>query len=91
MGACSTEDWAALSPAQSLSVIILGAQLYRLGLSLPEIAKLLGHVEISTTEIYAETDVEMAAEAMKRMIGNQPARKWDKLSEDDKLKFLGLK
>lgn len=68
-----------------------GAQLYRLGLSLPEIAKLLGHVEISTTEIYAETDVEMAAEALKRMIGNQPARKWDKLSEDDKLKLLGLK
>ena len=68
-----------------------GAQLYRLGLSLPEIAKLLGHVEISTTEIYAETDVEMAAEALKRMIGNQPARKWDELSEDDKLKLLGLK
>jgi site-specific recombinase XerD len=68
-----------------------GAQLYRLGLSLPEIAKLLGHVEISTTEIYAETDVEMAAEALKKMIGNQPARKWDRLSEDDKLKLLGLK
>lgn len=68
-----------------------GAQLYRLGLSLPEIAKLLGHVEISTTEIYAETDVEMAAEALSKMIGNQPARKWDSLSEDDKLKMLGLK
>ena len=68
-----------------------GAQLYRLGLSLPEIAKLLGHVEISTTEIYAETDVEMAAEALKRMIGSPPDRKWDKLSEDDKVKFLGLK
>jgi site-specific recombinase XerD len=68
-----------------------GAQLYRLGLSLPEIAKLLGHVDISTTEIYAETDVEMAAEALGRMIGNQPARKWDGLSEDEKLKLLGLK
>jgi site-specific recombinase XerD len=68
-----------------------GAQLYRLGLSLPEIAKLLGHTEISTTEIYAETDVAMAAEALKKMIGNPPARKWDRLSEDDKIKMLGLK
>jgi site-specific recombinase XerD len=68
-----------------------GAQLYRLGLSLPEIAKLLGHVELSTTEIYAETDVDMAAEALNKMIGHQPARKWDSLSEDDKLKMLGLK
>jgi len=68
-----------------------GAQLYRLGLSLPEIAKLLGHVDISTTEIYAETDVEMATEALGKMIGNQPVRKWDSLSEEDKLKLLGLK
>jgi len=68
-----------------------GAQLYRLGLSLPEIAKLLGHVELSTTEIYAETDIDMAAEALNKMIGHQPARKWDSLSEDDKLKMLGLK
>ena len=48
-----------------------GAQLYRLGLSLPEIAKLLGHVDISTTEVYAETDVDMAAEALQNMLGNQ--------------------
>ena len=68
-----------------------GAQMYRLGLSLPEIAKLLGHVDISTTEVYAETDVEMAAKALQKMVGNQPARKWDSLSENDKLKMLGLK
>lgn len=68
-----------------------GAQMYRLGLSLPEIAKLLGHEDIATTEIYAETDVEMAAEALKKMIGTQPSRKWDNLSEDEKLKLLGLK
>lgn len=68
-----------------------GAQLYRLGLSLEEIAKLLGHENTSTTEIYAETDLEMATAALRKMIGNQPAREWDQLSEDDKLKFLGLK
>lgn len=68
-----------------------GAQLYRLGLSLPEIAKLLGHEDISTTEIYAETDPEMAAEAISKMLGNQPVRKWDFLTEDEKLKILGLK
>lgn len=68
-----------------------GAQLYRLGLSLPEIAKLLGHENINTTEIYAETDVEMAAEALNKMTGDQPSRKWDRLSEEDKLKLLGLK
>lgn len=68
-----------------------GAQLYRLGVSLPEIAKLLGHEDISTTEIYAETDPEMAAEAIGKMLGKQPVRKWDSLTEDEKLKILGLK
>lgn len=68
-----------------------GAQLYRLGLSLPEIAKLLGHVDISTTEIYAETDVDMATEAMKNMIGAQPPKKWNGLSEEEKSKLLGLR
>ena len=68
-----------------------GAQLYRLGVSLPEIAKLLGHEDISTTEIYAETDPEMAAKAISKMLGNQPARKWDFLTEEEKLKILGLK
>ena len=68
-----------------------GAQLYRLGVSLPEISKLLGHEDISTTEIYAETDPEMAAEAISKMLGKQPVRKWDFLTEDEKLKILGLK
>jgi site-specific recombinase XerD len=66
-----------------------GAQLYRHGLSLAEIAKLLGHEDISTTEIYAETDVDMVADALAKMKSNQPVRKWDKLSENDKLKVLG--
>ncbi len=68
-----------------------GAQLYRLGVSLPEIAKLLGHEDISTTEIYAETDPKMASEAVSKMLGKPPVRKWDSLTEDEKLKVLGLK
>lgn len=68
-----------------------GAQLYRLGTSQVEIAKLLGHEDISTTEIYTETDIDMTAEAQKKMIGRQPVRKWDGLSEEEKLKVLGLK
>ena len=44
-----------------------------------------------TTEIYAETDPEMAAEAISKMLGKQPVRKWDFLTEDEKLKILGLK
>ena len=68
-----------------------GAQLYRLGLSLAEIAKLLGHEYISTTEIYAETDLEMVTAALKKLSKDQPVREWEKLSEDDKLKVLGLK
>jgi len=68
-----------------------GAQLYRLGLSLPEIAKLLGHEDISTTEIYAETDVEMIGNALKKAMPNQPVNKWEGLTEDEKLRVLGLK
>ena len=67
-----------------------GAQLYRLGASLPEIAKLMGHSEIRTTEIYAETDADMVAKAVSRTIGKQPARIWDSLSESEKLKVLGF-
>lgn len=67
-----------------------GAQMYRLGVSLPEIAKLMGHSEIRTTEIYAETDADIVAEVVGRTIGKQPARIWDTLSEDEKLKVLGL-
>lgn len=67
-----------------------GAQLYRLGASLPEIAKLMGHSEIRTTEIYAETDADMVAKAVSKTIGKQPVRIWDSLSEDEKLKVLGF-
>lgn len=68
-----------------------GAQMYRLGLSLPEISKLLGHSHLSVTEIYAETDEGIINKAIEDMIGNSPESKWNMLSEDDKLKVMGLK
>lgn len=67
-----------------------GAQLYRLGATLPEIAKLMGHSDIKTTELYAETDADMVSEAVSRTIGKQPVRMWESLSENDKLKVLGF-
>ncbi len=33
----------------------------------------------------------MAAEAISKMLGKQAVRKWDFLTEDEKLKILGLK
>lgn len=68
-----------------------GAQLYRLGATLPEIAKLMGHSDIKTTEIYAETDMDMVSKAVSNTIEKQPVRVWDSLSEHEKLKVLGFK
>ncbi len=67
-----------------------GAQLYRLGATLPEIAKLMGHSEISTTEIYAETDTEIITKAVRQTLGKQPVKAWDTLSEYEKLKVFGF-
>ncbi len=69
-----------------------GALMYRSGLSLPEIALLLGHEHTKTTEIYAETDADMVAKALTKTLGNQCAeKKWNSLTEEEKLKALGLK
>lgn len=68
-----------------------GALMYRNGLSLPEIAKLLGHEQLSTTEIYAETDIDMIRKAMDRIGNNDIDKNWNKLSEEERLKVLGLK
>ena len=66
--------------------------MYRSGLSLPEIALLLGHEHTKTTEIYAETDADMTAEALKKALGESSTeRMWDSLTEKEKLKALGLK
>lgn len=68
-----------------------GALMYRNGLSLPEIAKLMGHEQLSTTEIYAETDIDMINKALDKITNKDIDSKWETLSEDEKLKFYGLK
>jgi integrase/recombinase XerD len=75
-----------------------GAHLYRMGFSLPVIAKLLDHASLDTTEIYAETDSEMINEAFRTMEeslrshGNVPAtdKKWKTVDEETMAKLYGL-
>ena len=61
-----------------------GAILYRSGMSRAEIAKLMGHEQESTTEIYVETDVEMIRETLKRISGQKIKDDYEKLSEEEK-------
>lgn len=44
-----------------------GAHLYRMGFSLPVIAKLLDHESLNTTERYAETDTDMINQAFRTL------------------------
>jgi site-specific recombinase XerD len=74
-----------------------GAHLYRLGFSLPVIAKLLDHESLDTTERYAETDAAMINQAFKTMeeaeasSGSVPVSKeWKHLDEDALAKLYGL-
>lgn len=76
-----------------------GAHLYRLGLPLPVIAKLLDHESLETTEIYAQTDAGMINAAFRETedsLQNQnplqmKEKKWKKLDEDALAKLYGLK
>ena len=64
-----------------------GAILYRGGMSRAEIAKLMGHNQESTTEIYVETDVEMIRETLKRISGQKIEDDYENLSEEEKDKL----
>ena len=76
-----------------------GAHLYRLGFSLPVIAKLLDHESLNTTERYAETDTAMINQAFKT-IGEvesvsdthslQVDKKWKSIDEEVLAKLYGL-
>jgi site-specific recombinase XerD len=74
-----------------------GAHLYRMGFSLPVIAKLLDHESLDTTERYAETDADMVNQAFKTMeereasSGSAPvAKDWKCVDDDTLAKLYGL-
>lgn len=76
-----------------------GAHLYRMGFSLPVIAKLLDHESLETTEIYAETDSEMVNAAFRDMEDSlqkqnplhSKEKKWKQADEETLAKLYGLK
>ena len=74
-----------------------GAHLYRMGFSLPIIAKLLDHESLDTTERYAETDADMINQAFKTIeeyetsTGSMPvAKDWKCIDDDTLAKLYGL-
>ena len=74
-----------------------GAHLYRMGFPLPVIAKLLDHDDLSTTEIYAETDIDMINDAFEKVGSlrsneNNPSaeKKWKQLDDEAVALLLGL-
>ena len=75
-----------------------GAHLYRMGFSLPVIAKLLDHESLDTTERYAETDFDMVNQAFKTVEMAElslsdttpPDKKWKSVDETTLAKLYGL-
>ena len=75
-----------------------GAHLYRMGFSLPVIAKLLDHESLNTTERYAETDSDMINQAFKTIAeaeaastGAKPTeKKWKSADEETLARLYGL-
>lgn len=64
-----------------------GALLYRNNMSKAEIAKLLGHEQESTTEIYVETDVDMIRDSLKRICKDDQEDLFMSLNSDEKKKL----
>lgn len=75
-----------------------GAHLYRLGFSLPVIAKLLDHESLDTTERYAETDADMVNQAFKTLDASETDssnsvpvdKEWKVADEDTLARLYGL-
>jgi len=75
-----------------------GAHLYRMGFSLPVIAKLLDHESLDTTERYAETDADMINRAFKALEEAESAstgivpttKEWKAVDEETLAKLYGL-
>lgn len=66
-----------------------GAILYRNNMSKAEIAKLLGHEQESTTEIYVETDVDMIRDSLKQISKEDQEELYASLSLDERNKIKG--
>ncbi len=75
-----------------------GAHLYRMGFSLPVIAKLLDHESLNTTERYAETDSDMINQAFNTLEMSDATstnvmpteKKWISIDEESLAKLYGL-
>lgn len=66
-----------------------GAVLYRNNMSKAEIAKLLGHEQESTTEIYVETDVDMIRDSLRQIYKEESEDLFESLSPEEKKKLKG--
>lgn len=66
-----------------------GAVLYRNNMSKAEIAKLLGHEQESTTEIYVETDVDMIRDSLKQICKDDQEDLFASLSPDERKRLKG--
>lgn len=66
-----------------------GAVLYRNNMSKAEIAKLLGHEQESTTEIYVETDVDMIRDSLKQISKEDQEDIYASLSPDERKRVEG--
>jgi len=68
------------------------AHLYRKGISLPVIAKLLDHESLQTTEIYAETDAGIISDAIHESIAGDGSveKKWKGADEEVLAMLYGL-
>jgi site-specific recombinase XerD len=72
-----------------------GAHLYRMGFSLPVIAKLLDHESLNTTERYAETDTDMINQAFNALekadaTSSTSASEYDDIDDDTLARLYGL-
>jgi site-specific recombinase XerD len=67
-----------------------GAIMYRNNMSRAEIAKLMGHEQESTTEIYVETDSNMIRASMMKLNESQPEEKFKDLDEKDRQKIMQI-
>lgn len=67
-----------------------GAIMYRNNMSKAEIAKLMGHEQESTTEIYVETDVDMIRKSLMKLEETEIEDRFSDLSEEERNRLKGM-